>query len=145
MCAKESMWVAPAPWMHGYATRSVAAASVAVTIVHSAGQGTSSAFWVAALEASETVTPSLTSATAARRLAGVIRLRAPISSSLPQRPQLERSFFQRSYSAVVTTCVEAGCCEDRLPADNPNSNNTSRLRVKALMVHPPTWRFRGTS
>src|SRR5262245_33845884 len=134
MCAKESMWVAPAPWMHGYATRSVAAASVAVTIVHSAGQGTSSAFWVAALEASETVTPSLTSATAARRLAGVIRLRAPISSSLPQRPQFESSFCQRSYSAAAMTGRDVSGLKEEPWADSP----IERAEADSATVTAPT-------
>ncbi len=103
MCANESMCVAPAPWMQGYAMRSVAPPCVAVTIIHSAGQGTSSSFCVAAFDASDTVSPSLTSAAAARRFAAVTRFSAPISSSFPQRPQLEISFCQRSYSAWVMT------------------------------------------
>src|SRR5262245_1762797 len=82
--------------------RSMAADEVAVTIAHSTGQGTSTPFWVSAFEASETVTPSFTSAAACARLAGVTRLSVPSSSSLPQRPQLESSVCQRSYSAFVT-------------------------------------------
>ena len=45
-------------------------------------------------DASETVNPSVTSAAAAARLAGVIRLKAPSSSSGPHRPQFESSSIQ---------------------------------------------------
>ena len=66
------------------------------------GVGLSTACTVSASAESDTDTPSFTSAAACLRFAGVIRLSAPISSSLPQRPQFERSFFQRAYSASVT-------------------------------------------
>ena len=82
--------------------RSVAADAVAVTIAHSTGQGTSTPFSVSAFDASDTVTPSFTSAAACARLAGVIRLSVPSSSSLPHRPQLDNSVCHRSYSALVT-------------------------------------------
>lgn len=72
------MCVDAAPWMQGNATRSVAPVGDAEVIAHSAGHGTSEAFSVKAFAASETGTPSFTSASAARRLAGVIRLRVPI-------------------------------------------------------------------
>ena len=39
-----------------------------------------------------TLWPWLTRRAAARRLSGVIRLMVPSSSSLPQRPQLDRDF-----------------------------------------------------
>src|SRR5262245_14939805 len=83
--------------------RSVAALCDAAVIAHSAGHGTSGAFAVAAFDASETAKPSLTSAAAALRFAGVIRLSAPISSSLPQRPQLVSSVCHFSYWPAVTS------------------------------------------
>src|SRR5678816_431312 len=82
--------------------RSIAADAVAVTMAHSTGQGTSTPFSVAAFDASETATPSFTSAAACGRFAGVIKLSVPSSSSLPQRPQLESSVCHRSYSTLVT-------------------------------------------
>src|SRR5918993_1538040 len=45
--------------------------------------------------------PSVTSATAALRTAGVIRLKVPIWSSLPHRPQLEMFFIICTTSARV--------------------------------------------
>jgi hypothetical protein len=63
--------------MQGYATRSVAPVSVAVNIAHSAGHGTSSSFLKKVFVESDTGTPSFTSASAALRLAGVIRLSVP--------------------------------------------------------------------
>ena len=50
----------------------------------------------------ETEILSLTSAAACRRFAGVIRFSAPISSSLPQRPQFDSSVFRRSNCARLT-------------------------------------------
>src|SRR5438094_5895678 len=88
--------------MHGYATLSVAPVSVAVVIAHSAGHGTSSTFSKKVLVESDTGTPSLTSASAARRLAGVIRLSVPSGSSRPQRPQFDNSVCQASYCASLT-------------------------------------------
>src|SRR5206468_239257 len=105
LCANESRWVVPAPWMQGYATRSVAPASPAVTIAHSTGHGTSMSFFVKAFDANDTDTPSLTRAAAALRLAGVTKFSVPISSSLPQRPQFESSVCQCSYSV----CETSGC------------------------------------
>src|SRR5215510_6429929 len=77
--------------------------------VTSYGLGLSTAFTVSASAASDTDTPSLTSAAACFRLAGVIRFGAPISSSLPQRPQLESSFFHFSYCSAVTACGSPAC------------------------------------
>src|SRR4030095_1852280 len=101
--------------MHGYAMRSVAPASEAVSIAHSLGQGTSTAFSVWAFEASDTVTPSLTNAAAALRLLGVIRFNVPSSSSSPHRPQYESSVRQRSYSACVTR--DLGDAPEAMPCD----------------------------
>src|SRR4029077_15450267 len=88
--------------MQGNATRSVAPLSVAVLMAHSTGHGTSAAFSVGAVADSDTGTPSFTSASAARRLAGVIRLSVPSQSSFPHRPQFDNSVFQPSYCASVT-------------------------------------------
>src|SRR5437773_11683659 len=97
--------------MHGNATRSVAPWSDAVNIAQSAGQGTSTAFSVGTFDDSDTGNTSLTRAAAALRFAGVIRLRVPISSSLPHRPQFERSICHRSYWAGVVRAPRAGCGE----------------------------------
>src|SRR5256885_5419998 len=88
--------------MQGYPIRSVAPDSDAVSIAHSFGHGTSISFFVAAFDARDTETPSRTNAAAALRFAGVMRLRAPISSSFPHRPQFDSSVCQRSNSACVT-------------------------------------------
>ena len=55
----------------------VAPLSVAEVIAHSRGHGTSTAFSVMPLVDSDTDTPSFTSASAAMRFAGVIRLSVP--------------------------------------------------------------------
>jgi len=49
----------------------------------------------------ETLTPSRTSAAAALRLAGVIRLMVPAWSSFPHFPLLESSVIHRSTSSLV--------------------------------------------
>src|SRR6187455_3022351 len=51
---------------------------------------------------SETVVPVLTSAAARRRVSGVIRFKAPRSSSLPHRPQFESFVIHSSNCAFVT-------------------------------------------
>src|SRR5436853_7582775 len=92
--------------MHGKAILSIAVDCVAVIMDHSIGQGLSGSFFVLSSEAREIEIPSFTSATASLRLAGVIRLRVPSSSSFPQRPQLDSSRCHRSYSAFATRgCV----------------------------------------
>jgi hypothetical protein len=78
-------------------------------IVTSYGCGLSTACTVSASEASDTDTPSRTSAAACRRFSGVIRFNAPISSAAPQRPQFESSVFQRSYCSAVTLCESLPC------------------------------------
>src|SRR5262249_32026995 len=88
--------------MHGNATRSVAPVCELEVIAHSAGHGTSTAFSVDVLVESETGTPSFTSASASLRLAGVIRLSVPSSSSFPQRPQFDNSVCQASNWASLT-------------------------------------------
>src|ERR1700693_394424 len=112
------MWVEAAPWMQGKATRSVAPVCVEEVIAHSAGHGTSTAFSVNVFVDSETGTPSFTSANAALRLAGVIRLSVPSSSSLPQRPQFDNSVCQASYCASLTR----GRDDDPWQAASPTSD-----------------------
>src|SRR5438874_5574121 len=97
------MCVEAAPWMQGNATRSVAPSTLAEVIAHSAGHGTSMAFSKAVFVDSDTGTPSFTSANAALRLAGVIRLSVPSSSSFPQRPQFDNSVCQASNCASLTS------------------------------------------
>src|SRR4030095_16853575 len=104
------MWVADAPWMQGNATRSVAPWCVEDVIAHSAGHGTSTSFSKNVFVDSDTGTPSFTRANAARRLAGVIRLSVPSSSSFPQRPQFDTSFSQPSYCVWLTRGRDDGTC-----------------------------------
>ena len=65
---------------------------------------------------SETVVPVLTSAAARRRVSGVIRFRAPRSSSLPHRPQFDSFVIHSSNCAFVTLPVFAAAdpegCDD---------------------------------
>src|SRR5262252_3532171 len=96
------MCVEAAPWMQGNATRSVAPVCEAEVIAHSAGHGTSTAFSKDVFVDSDTGTPSFTSANAALRLAGVIRLSVPSSSSFPQRPQFDNSVCQASNCVSLT-------------------------------------------
>src|SRR5215510_6159687 len=103
------MCVEAAPWMQGNATRSVAPVSEVEVIAHSAGHGTSTAFSVNPFVDSDTGTPSFTSANAALRLAGVIRLSVPSSSSFPQRPQFDNSFCQASYCFWLTSGRDDPC------------------------------------
>src|SRR5262249_24369281 len=78
--------------------------------------------------------PSFTSAAASLRFAAVTRLRAPISSSLPQRPQLVSSFFQPSYSASLTT--RGAVWDARCPAVSPKIATARRLCTTAFMLPP---------
>src|SRR5215510_14732577 len=96
--------------MHGKAIRSIAVDCVAVSMAHSMGHGLSASFSALSFEAREIETPSFTSAAACLRLAGVMRLRVPSSSSFPHRPQLDNSVCQRSYSAFVARGCVAVCC-----------------------------------
>jgi hypothetical protein len=80
---------------------------------------------VSASPARNSENPSLARAAACLLFSGVIRLRAPISSSFPQRPRLERSFFHRSYCASVTTCV-AAVWDHNLPRGTPTINKASK-------------------
>ena len=85
--------------MHGYATRSVAPPGDALTISHLMGQGLSTVRSVCAVDARDTVKPSVTNRAAERRFSAVIRFSAPISSSEPHRPQFESLSNQSSYCA----------------------------------------------
>src|SRR5262245_30507270 len=89
--------------MQGNAIRSVAPVCEVLVMAHSAGQGTSMAFSVNVLVDSDTGTPSFTSANAALRLAGVIRLSVPSSSSFHQRHQFDNSVCQASNCASLTS------------------------------------------
>src|SRR5205807_2890086 len=88
--------------MQGNATRSVAPVCEEEVIAHSAGQGTSTAFSKNVFVDNDTGTPSFTSPNASLRLAGVIRLSVPSSSSFPQRPQFDNSACQASNCASLT-------------------------------------------
>src|SRR5215469_9502526 len=88
--------------MQANATRSVAPVCEAEVIAHSAGHGTSTAFSKDVFVDRDTGSPSFTSANAALRLAGVIRLSVPSSSSFPQRPQFDNSVCQASNCVSLT-------------------------------------------
>src|SRR5579871_3961809 len=128
--------------MQGNATRSVAPVSVAVSIPHSAGQGTSMAFSKAVFVDKDTGTPSFTRANAALRLAGVIRLSVPISSSFPQRPQLDNSFCQASNCAWLTGGRDGAPCEAASPAvaavmaSEQTRIETALVNTGTLMMSP---------
>src|ERR1700761_1082377 len=86
-------------------------------VLRTIGGGLSTASLVSALRAMEKETPSLTVPIAALRLAGVIKLTAPIWSSAPQRPQLESCFCRRTKSAgVESDRVPSACADVATPA-----------------------------
>src|SRR5438552_14080422 len=136
------MWVEAAPWMQGKDTRSVAPVGVEVVIAHSAGHGTSMAFSKNVFVDSETGTPSFTSANAALRLAGVIRLSVPISSSFPQRPQFDNSVCQVWYCASLTRGRDGDPWEAASPTSamvSPNEQTrieTALDNFSMLMMSP---------
>src|SRR5438105_2948452 len=136
------MCVEAAPWMQGNATRSVAPSSRAEVIAHSAGHGTSMAFSKAVFVDNDTGTPSFTSANAALRLAGVIRLSVPSSSSFPQRPQFDNSVCQASNCASLTSGRDAVPWEAASPtsaAAKPREQTrieTALENASALMMSP---------
>src|ERR1700730_4652785 len=103
--------------MQGNATRSVAPVCETEVIAHSAGHGTSMAFSKNVFVDSDTGTPSFTSASAALRFSGVIRLSVPSSSSFPQRPQFDNSVCQASNCASLTR----GRDDDPWEAASPTS------------------------
>src|SRR6266568_8926600 len=136
------MWVEAAPWMQGNATRSVAPVGEVEVIAHSAGHGTSTAFSVDVFVDSDTGTPSFTSANAALRLAGVIRLSVPSSSSFPQRPQFDSSVCQASNCASLTRGRDDDPWEAAAPtsaAAKPREQTrieTALENASALMMSP---------
>src|SRR5262245_45716516 len=115
--------------MQGNATRSVAPVSVADVIAHSAEHGTSMAFSVYAFADRDTGTPSFTRASAALRLAGVIRLSVPSSSAFPQRPQLDNSVCQASYCASLTRGRVDDRCEAASPANAAMPTEQTRIET----------------
>src|SRR5262249_42511142 len=140
------MCVEAAPWMQGNATRSVAPVCELEVIAHSAGHGTSTAFSVDVFVDSDTGTPSFTSARAAMRLAGVIRLSVPSSSSFPQRPQFDNSVCQASNCASLTSGRDDDPWDDPWDAASPTSTaampkeqtriETALEGASALMMSP---------
>src|SRR3954471_6207624 len=95
----------------------------------------------------DTVVPVFTSAAARRRASGVIRFRAPRSSSLPHRPQFDSFVIHSSNCALVTLPVLAapdpeGCADCAVcptTTETPNSEaaaatlaRTSRGRRRCL-------------
>src|SRR5712691_4339148 len=121
--------------MQGYAIRSVTVSGASVVNAHSIGQGLSTSLVALASRASDTENPSLASASACLRLAGVIRFRVPSSSSLPQRPQLESSVCQRTYSACVTRGWGVACCAR---ARSPGSASVARMTPVKIRAELPT-------
>src|SRR5271157_2216067 len=94
------------------------------------GPAVEPSFGRSASSAIETLTPSRTSAAAALRVAGVIRLTVPAWSSAPHFPQLESSVIHRSTSSLVRSRGyfppwETAC---RATAAQPAAVNTA-LRV----------------
>jgi len=69
----------------------------------------------------ESETPTRTNREAAFRLAIVMRLSVPSSSSFPQRPQFEMSDIHRSNSAAVT---RAGAVSALLQGAAPKTTNS---------------------
>src|SRR5262252_7310042 len=136
------MCVEAAPWMQGNATRSVAPVCEAEVIAHSAGHGTSTAFSKDVFVDKDTGTPSFTSANAAWRLAGVIRLSVPSSSSFPQRPQFDSSVCQASNCASLTRGRDGDPWEAALPTSaaaaprEQTRTETALENANALMMPP---------
>src|SRR5437763_14070707 len=91
-------------------------------MVWTKGESLSSALTVSVLRARDTGIPSFTSDAACLRLAGVIRLTAPIWSCLPQRPQLDSSVIQVSTWAAVTAWP---ACASRFTAIAEQSRTTA--------------------
>src|SRR5262249_19326842 len=118
----------------GNPTLSMAMDCVAVSMPHSIGHGLSTSFSALSLEAIEIEMPSFTSAAACLRLAGVMRLSVPSSSSFPHRPQLDNSVRHRSYSAFVTRGCVAFCCGPAAIA--PKAIKTAVTVINVFIVPP---------
>src|SRR5262249_54189490 len=136
------MCVEAAPWMQGNAARSVAPVCETEVIAHSAGHGTSTAFSKNVFVDSDTGTPSFTSANAALRFAGVIRLSVPSSSSFPQRPQFDNSVCQASNCVSLTRGRDDNPWEAASPTSTAAMQKeqtgikTALENVNALMMSP---------
>src|SRR3984893_14678166 len=118
--------------MQGNATRSVAPVCETEVIAHSAGHATSMAFSKNVFVDNDTGTPSFTSADAALRLAGVIRLSVPSSSSFPQRPQFDNSVCQASNWASLTR-GRAGDCWAAAPPMSAATMPSEQTGVKTAL------------
>src|SRR6202158_752105 len=147
--ANVSRWVSAAPWMAAYAIRSVEPVGVTVSIAQSTGVGMSAFFSVTVISERDTANPSFTSAAACLRFAGVMRLRVPISSFGPQRPQFESSVTQRAYCSFVTRGWDAS--REPMPCDHapaaliaPMTSRVPVPTISLLMIRPLSmhWHFR---
>src|SRR5215510_13588449 len=135
------MCVEAAPWMQGNAMRSVAPVCDEEVMAHSAGHGTSTAFSVNVFVDSDTGTPSFTSANAALRFSGVIRLSVPSSSSFPQRPQFDNSVCQASNCASLTSgrddpCAAASSTNAAAMLREQTRIGTALENASAVMMFP---------
>src|SRR5260370_1407991 len=119
--------------MQGYAIRSVTVSGASVVNAHSVGQGLATSLVALASRARDTENPSLASASARLRLAGVTRFNVPSSSSVLQRPQLESSVCQRKYSAGVTRGWGEACCARTLPPGRASIARMTPVRVRAKL------------
>src|SRR4029079_2955853 len=108
-----------------------------VSIVSSYGLGLSTALTVSTSAAKDTDTPSFTRPAACLRLDGVMRFRAPIWSSLPQRPQFDRSVSHRSYAASVTMGRGVGLTWDESAPTLSPTISTTRRRLNVVLMLPP--------
>src|SRR4026208_509574 len=95
------------------------------------GDPLSTAFSTSVSRASDTDTPSRTSAAACLRLAGVMRLSAPISSCVPQRPQLESSFIHPSMTVLVSLC---GDSDGAVLAEHATNSRHATARDRTPLV-----------
>ena len=101
-CPNPSICVVPKPCIHLKAILSLAPFGVALTISHSTGQGLSTLSILSVSRASETVMPVCTKLAASFLFSCVTKLRVPISSSGPQRPQLLKVSFHSSNCTCET-------------------------------------------
>ena len=103
------------------------------------GEPLSTAFTESVSRDSETETPSVTSLAAALRLAGVMRLTVPNWSSLPQRPQFERSFIICSKSAFEI-CAGVGVWASAVrPEIRDQGGDNTELQIEMQTRFPPVY------
>ena len=95
------------------------------------GVGLSASTSLSRVCAIDTDRPSLTSAAASRRLAGVIRLKVPISSVAPQRPQFEMSFI------ICTTSARVGFGGGAAPCASTPGSRVERAVPSTTTPTPP--------